>query len=301
MSDVQANNESSFRQAPLLEYHRWKFKLYRIMGPFLGRRIQTNRLETVKSIHDQAVSWERQLPDSLRLETYEDDDTLEQQRLLAMQTLALQLTYDNLLIILHRSVAFGDGGIKVDSGSGASRLEQVSFSRRQLLQSALRTSELHKYHRLLQACRETHAVMHIGICLFTSGVVLCAIALSDPLSSTSEKAKVGIMNILRMHQDSVSNRHLLSIQSVKILKDLVTVVMQAEQKIIIGPPSPASVSHPERPTSRESTTFLPSQNSPMASTQSRNNNDRNAARASAHRGFLNPLQEGMSACSQLTG
>ena len=44
-------------QGPLLEYHRQKFQLYRIMGPFLGRRLQRNRLETVKTLHDQLVTW----------------------------------------------------------------------------------------------------------------------------------------------------------------------------------------------------------------------------------------------------
>jgi hypothetical protein len=211
------------------------------MGPFLGRQLQTNRLETVKAIHRQLASWENQLPDSLRLETYKNDDRSAPPRLLQLAALALQLTYDNLRIILHRSVAFGDVGHEADLGGGTVASENSSFSRQQLLESALRTSELHRYPHLLQACRKTHAVMHIGICLFTSGVVLCALAHLEPLSAISQKAKAGIMQIIRLQKDSVSNQHVLSVQSVKILEDLVAVVMQAEQRMILGDATLASI------------------------------------------------------------
>lgn len=261
------------------------------MGPFLGRRLQSNRLDTVKGIHSQATSWEKQLPSSLRLETYQDDSS-EQPRLLQMQALALQLAYDNLQIILHRSVAFGDNGNGINPIGIEAQTRSFSFSRQQLLKSALRTSELHNYRQLLHACRKTHAVMHIGICLFTSGVVLCAIALSEPLSATSQKAKAGIMNILRMHQGSVLNQHLLSVQGVKILEDLVAVVMQSEQRTILGCPSPASVSHPESLMDCKNTAWPPSQNSPVVPNSNWNNNGRNTPHALATQGFLNPLQEG---------
>ncbi|KAB8233898.1 Zn(II)2Cys6 transcription factor [Aspergillus alliaceus] len=224
------------RQGPLLEYHRWKFRLYRTMGPFLGRRLQTNRVETVKSIHSQLVTWEGQFPDILRLETYTNEDTSRPPSLLQLAALALQLTYDNLRIILHRSVAFGDVGHEVDLAKEALGSEISNFSRQQLLESALRTSELYRYPHLLEACRRTHAVMHIGICLFTSGVVLCALALMEPLSVISQKAKAGIMRIIRLQRERVSSQHVLSLQSVKILEDLVAVVMQAEQRTILGDP-----------------------------------------------------------------
>lgn len=60
--------------------------------------------------------------------------------------------------------------------------------------------------------------MHIGICLFTAGVVLCAIALPEFLSKTSQKAKIGIIHIIRLQKNGVSSQYLLSAQSVKILK-----------------------------------------------------------------------------------
>ncbi|KAF2032828.1 hypothetical protein EK21DRAFT_86837 [Setomelanomma holmii] len=49
--------ELSGQIVSLLSYHRHKFQLYRIMGPFLGRRIQTNRLESlaVMALHRWAL------------------------------------------------------------------------------------------------------------------------------------------------------------------------------------------------------------------------------------------------------
>ncbi|KAE8378968.1 fungal-specific transcription factor domain-containing protein [Aspergillus bertholletiae] len=232
--------ETSPRQSPLLTYHQWKFRLYRLMGPFLGRRLQTKGLDTVKVIHERLATWERELPNSLRLETYKNDDTSGHPPLIQLAALALQLTYDNLRIILHRSVAFGDMGQEARINGRLVGTESSVFSRQQLLDAALRTSELYQYSHLLQASRRTHAVMHIGICLFTSGVVLCALSLMEPLSTTSQKAKAGIMQIIRLQKERVSNQHVLSLQSVKILEDLVNVVMQAEQRIILGGPIQSS-------------------------------------------------------------
>lgn len=231
ISDLQSNTTEGPRQKEHLDYHRWKFRLYRIVGPFLGRRIQTNRLESVKTLHEQLTSWQKELPKELRLDLYKDKDKDDSQTpsLLQMQALALQLTYDNIQIILHRSLAFGSG-----SSSQGSNLPSSALSREQLFQSALRTSNLKDYSHVLHACATTHAAMHVGICLFTAGVVLCSFAISEPLSATSEAAKNGVTNILRFQHDPLLNQHLLSAQSVRILEDLVKVLMHSEQSFIVG-------------------------------------------------------------------
>lgn len=279
--------EISPRQGPLLTYHQWKFRLYRIMGPFLGRRLQSNRLETVRAIHGQLVAWERELPDSLRLEKYGESGSSGDAPLIQLAALALQLTYDNLRIILHRSVAFGDIGHEVGLAGRVVETESTAFSRQQLLESALRTSELYRYSHLLQASRRTHAVMHIGICLFTSGVVLCALSLMEPLSITSQKAKAGIMQIIRLQKESVSNQHVLSLQSVRILEDLVNVVMQAEQRTILGGPIPASISQPKGRAKRVA------DNEYTGISQSQTNMNENSGGANTTtQASLTPLQEG---------
>lgn len=161
-----------------------------------------------------------------------------------MQALALQLTYDNIQIILHRSLSFGSGSRVSNTDYSPDDLPKSALSRKQLFQSALRTSELNDYSHVLHACGKTHAAMHVGICLFTAGVVLCAFAISEPLSATSEAAKNGVMNILRFQHDPILNEHLLSAQSVKILEDLVTVLLRSEHSLIRGDktiPSPPIV------------------------------------------------------------
>ncbi|KAF7624965.1 hypothetical protein AFLA_001841 [Aspergillus flavus NRRL3357] len=283
---VRDVGEISPRQGPLLTYHQWKFRLYRIMGPFLGRRLQSNRLETVRAIHGQLVAWERELPDSLRLEKYGESGSSGDAPLIQLAALALQLTYDNLRIILHRSVAFGDIGHEVGLAGRVVETESTAFSRQQLLESALRTSELYRYSHLLQASRRTHAVMHIGICLFTSGVVLCALSLMEPLSITSQKAKAGIMQIIRLQKESVSNQHVLSLQSVRILEDLVNVVMQAEQRTILGGPIPASISQPKGRAKRVA------DNEYTGISQSQTNMNENSGGANTTtQASLTPLQE----------
>jgi hypothetical protein len=111
VSDIKTDGQTRSRQGPLLEYHQWKFKLYRIIGWFLSQKLQDNQLDSLNVIHTRLSSWKSELPDKLRLETYKDNPNSEL-RILKMQALALQLTYDNMQIILHRSAAFGvnEGG-----------------------------------------------------------------------------------------------------------------------------------------------------------------------------------------------
>ena len=76
--------------------------------------------------------------------------------------------------------------------------------------------------------------MHIGITLFTAGVVLCAISLSQPLSSTSQRAKNGVMHIIRVCKDTTFGQNLVSRQSILLLERLVAIVLQLENQIITG-------------------------------------------------------------------
>ncbi|KAF4157751.1 hypothetical protein CNMCM6936_005453 [Aspergillus lentulus] len=285
ISDIKIYGHKRTRQGPLLEYHQWKFKLYRIVGPLLSRRLQANRVESLTAVHAQLSSWKNELPDKLRLETYKDGPKGES-RIIEMQALVLQLTYDNLQIILHRSAAFAGNERAFRSNGGATL---YNSSREQLLESALRTSQLHQHAQLLQSCRKTHAVMHIGICLFTAGVVLCAIALAQPLSIASQKAKEGVMRILRLQGDSVSSQHLLSMQSVQILRDLVIVVMRSEERAILGH---ASNFIPERPGDDHSTLPIPQADSIIMDQALPD--DTGAAQPSPTLGALNPLQQDQS-------
>ncbi|EHK46183.1 hypothetical protein TRIATDRAFT_292334 [Trichoderma atroviride IMI 206040] len=229
VSDIQSGQQISGKNS-LLVYHQWKFQLYRIMGLFLGRRRQQKQVETVYTIHQQLLQWRKDLPECLQLQSY--DQNSEQISILQMQALNLQLTYDNLQIILHRTAAFqyNDKECKFTSSSTGN-----SPSLQQLFDSAMDISELYKYSSTLHASRRTHADMHIGITLFTAGVVLCAICLSHPMTTMVSRAKTGVMHIIRMCRNaSSSNQHLVSTQSLSILDSLVTVVLRLETDMITG-------------------------------------------------------------------
>jgi hypothetical protein len=199
-----------------------------------------------------------------------------------LQALALQLTYDNLQIILHRSVAFRDNCQSMASGGTAASAHNTALHREELLQAALRTSELGHYSHIIHACRRTHAVMHVGICLFTAGVVLCALCLSEPLSISSQKAKTGVMAIIRMHKNTFSHQHLLSAQSARILEDSVAAVMQFEQQLILGDIPPRS------PSLRPGNSIGDNE---VASSSNGSRQVNSTPQAAENEAFLAPLQE----------
>ncbi|KAL6886745.1 fungal-specific transcription factor domain-containing protein [Trichoderma evansii] len=253
VSDIQLGQQMNAEDS-LIVYHQWKFQLYRIMGLFLGRRRQQKRAETVYTIHQQLLQWRKDLPESLQLESYDQDS--EHISLLQMQALNLQLTYDNLQIILHRTAAFQYNDKECKFRSSSTR---NNTSLQQLLDSAMEISELYKYSSTLHASRRTHADMHIGITLFTAGVVLCAICLSHPITAISSRAKTGVMHIIRMCRNaSSSNQHLISTQSLSILDSLVTVVLRLETDLIIGRTNhPAVVSFDQHRSSRSIEDIMP--------------------------------------------
>lgn len=284
VSDIQLGQQTN-AQDSLLVYHQWKFRLYRIMGLFLGRRRQQKRIETINTIHQQLLQWRKNLPESLQLQNYDQDS--EHISLLQMQALNLQLTYDNLQIILHRTAAFqyNDKERKFRSSSTIN-----NPSLQQLLDSAIDISELYKYSSTLHASRRTHADMHIGITLFTAGVVLCAICLSQPMTTMGSRAKTGVMHIIRMCRNAASaKQHLVSTQSLSILDSLVTVVLRLETDLIIG-----KSNHPVLINSDQRRPSMPIQNILSSAEAATPKGDAaNLRRSSAgSQGLLQPIREG---------
>lgn len=214
---------------PLLTAHVHKFQLYRIVGQFLSRKKLPGRSRSVKAIHDELTLWREHLPSELRMESYADASADGEPSILQMQALALQLTYDNIQIMLHRTAAFEDGNKVRTTPEGV-------FSLHHLTEASLRTAELYKFSKTLQACRRTHANMHVGITLFTAGVVLCIVCIVQPLSAASQRAKTGIMHIISVCKSAfdTQSQSIASRQSVATLERLVAVVLRLENQIITG-------------------------------------------------------------------
>jgi hypothetical protein len=151
-----------------------------------------------------------------------------------IHALSLQLTYDNLQIILHRTAVFKSDMMEGEIGTMSPK---ASTSLQQMLTSALDTSELYRHPHVLNACRKTHADLHIGITMFTAGVVLCAICLSRPLTEMGARAKTGVMHIIRMCREMPADRYsgqIVSEQSLRIIDSLVEVILRQETDLITG-------------------------------------------------------------------
>lgn len=189
--------------------------------------------------------WQNNLPPNLALDKMSDvspaSSTAEKTH--KLQALALQLTYDNLMIIIHRPLL-------ADQRASLTRFREQAQSQarpsevppelhyptsnedsnfKQCLDSALRVSRVQNKPELMKLAAETHLVAFLGMNLFTSSVVMSVCALSDPLSDTAQEAKRGITRTLLV-QKSLSRRTSLSMQSSVILEDIVQLILERERE-----------------------------------------------------------------------
>lgn len=230
ISDIDIDGQTHVPARPLILYHQHKFRLYRIMGAFLGRKRQGNRFESIGTIHHRMLQWRHELPDVLTLSGQAQSMDPSVVKPTEIHALSLQLTYDNLQIILHRTAVFSN----IDDMSMSPK---SSTSLQQIFTSAMDTSELSQHPQILDACRRTHADVHVGMTMFTAGVVLCAICLSQPLTEMGSRAKTGVMHITRMCRETTAGLYsgqLISEQSLGIIDGLVEVMLRQETDLITG-------------------------------------------------------------------
>ncbi|QKX52984.1 uncharacterized protein TRUGW13939_00055 [Talaromyces rugulosus] len=240
-------------------YQRELNRLYLIASPALkaifgSRTLGTsNQLtgdtyyELAKNATQDLQRWYRLLPSHLSLDLEQDfhaDGSLKS-RAYALQSLSLQLTYDNVLIILHRPLlnrqvdilstdneraALGDGNSINHSGSAAFSVASSEL----WSNAAVRTSRVTELPVLAQLATESHLVAFLAINLFNAAVVLAVMALSEPLSDTAQDIKRTITRILRL-QDLLGKRSALSKQCATILKNVVILLLRRESETIFAP------------------------------------------------------------------
>ncbi|KAL4985608.1 fungal-specific transcription factor domain-containing protein [Aspergillus falconensis] len=215
--------------------------------------------EATRKLH----RWRDELPDNLTLNLEEDfqPDNGPSARAHALQSLSLQLTYDNILIVLHRpllarqvdhlstdhSTPGGRGEVDPDNGRFNDLSQPQTDSPFEALSpgssvassvhwwnAALRTSRVTELPVLAQLATDSHLVAFLAINLFNAAVVLAVMALSDPLSDTAQVVKRTITRILRL-QDLLGRRSALSKQSTTILKRVVTLLLRRESEAILAP------------------------------------------------------------------
>lgn len=225
-------------------------RVYQIASPLLeniyGIRFSTDpslRSEMpamISRIDRMMRDWQESLPVDLNLEKKGDIGltTPIDAKLHRLQALALQLTYDNLMIVIHRPL-LADQRHKKSNGANQNENQAQSStintsthrnSFQQCLNSALRISRIQQCNKnLLALARRTHLVSFIGMNLFTSSVVMFICALSDTLSDLAQEAKRGITRNLKMLK-LLSGDGSLSMQCSKILEDLVQIIVDEEKE-----------------------------------------------------------------------
>ncbi|KAH9211649.1 fungal-specific transcription factor domain-containing protein [Leptodontidium sp. 2 PMI_412] len=218
-------------------------------------------LDDVQNIHDQLIAWSANLPPELRLAGTSADNSFQEPvgspiaMTFRLQALALQLAYDNILILLHRpllshnaeniatqnlsdllAAETGHGrvsGLRSGSRTPNSPFTISTLSKSQCWESAYRTSTLSQHETLLRRALETHAASYIGIHMFTAGTILSIVALSRPLSSRAQMSKRAIARVIRM-SNMLGRYNKLAAQSERILEEFVRLVLAKEMAAILS-------------------------------------------------------------------
>jgi hypothetical protein len=236
-------------------------KLYMIASPLIktifGLRISTKGKEgfpsrytsLMEDINQTLTFWRNQLPSNLRFNFDYDvplDASLEQ-RVYHRQALSLQLTYDNILIIMHRPIlAQQVDSLCKTSPSSAQDIDETWISAaessgvssvqtsQKWWEAAVRISSVTKLPNTARLATDSHLVGFLAIILFNSAIVMVVYALSDPLSDRAQEAKRNLTRSFRL-VELLGKRSSLSRQSSVILQDVIQMLLDRESQAMLGP------------------------------------------------------------------
>lgn len=256
------------------EYQRELNKLYLVASPVLGDIFspQSKRFmagngyhQLVQTVTEQLWSWRRSLPSTLNCEMNRDcePEITLRSKSHRLQSLSLQLTFDNLLIILHRpfisqqidslhlSQALDKSSPTGNSSYGAAPMdaayvptqhvnittdptETQGSSTQEWWNAAVRTSKVTELPQLAQLATDSHLVAFLAINLFNAAIVMAVMAVSDPLSDMAQEAKRVITRIYRL-QELLGKRSTLSMQSCLVLRNVIHLLLRREAEAILAP------------------------------------------------------------------
>jgi hypothetical protein len=212
----------------------------------------------ITKVTAQLWSWRTSLPAHLSLDLDRDCGPCPSaaSRVHHLQALSLQLTFDNLLIIIHRPFLAQhvddllnnqpDDGLSVNqtgsdfaSAPHEDQIEQRSqepevSSTEQWWNAALRTSRVTEMPQLAQLATDSHLVAFLAINLFNSAIVMIVVALSDPLSDRTLEVKRTVTRIVRL-QEILGKRSTLPLQNNVVLKDVIRMLLQREADAMLAP------------------------------------------------------------------
>jgi hypothetical protein len=255
--NISFSSTSGPERVSLSPYQIQLNRIYQIASPLLeniygiryshDRSLRSQMPSTVKKIDQLMQAWQDDLPPHLHLDKNDDVGLTSstEEKMHRLQALSLQLTYDNLMIVIHRPLLADQGYRRSRTQNayrppsphpnGNSSPDEESkgtndINLRQCLASALRISKVQQNKRhLLALARSTHLVSFLGMNLFTSSVVMFICALSDTLSDIAQEAKRGMARNLKMLK-LLSGDGSLSMQCSVILEDLVQQIVNKEKE-----------------------------------------------------------------------
>ncbi|KAJ5813021.1 transcriptional regulator family: Fungal Specific TF [Penicillium robsamsonii] len=257
-------------------YQRELNQLYLIASPALKTVFGSRTLRASEQLNgdtyfalvrhatENLQKWRSCLPNHLALDLNRDFDTDDRPsaRAHALQSLSLQLTYDNVLIVLHRPLLArqvdhlytvntqSPEGSRTDnlmyhpnttpSVAQSNLPSNSAFPNTQTtspdlwMNAAKRTSRVTEMPTLAQLATDSHLGAFLAINLFNAAIVLAVMALSEPLSDTAQEMKRTITRILRL-QDLLGRRFALSKQSTAVLKNVAIMLLRRESAAMLAP------------------------------------------------------------------
>jgi hypothetical protein len=256
---MELRRDGTYQPVTIQSYHRHRAALYRIFAPVSrdmygrGSRSSEDVAKRIRGVHQQLQDWQSNLPPELKLGSYgqqqqQQSDTNRDPivQVFRLQALALQVTYDNVMILLHRPLLQYEGPQRSPSSVNTRRPDDTNSSaitdlektarasRQHCWAAALRTSfMIESVPDLLNAARPTPFGAYIGMNAFTSGVMLGIFALSNPISVEATEAKRGIGRIISM-PSTPGYKAALWAQSSRVLEGLLRLILEEEVRALIA-------------------------------------------------------------------
>ncbi|OAL19040.1 hypothetical protein AYO22_10369 [Fonsecaea multimorphosa] len=256
---VELLEDGTHERVTTFTYQRLKFKLYRIASPITrdlyskGNSSTREIVDRVQEINRSLLIWKQDVPPEMQPSSFSGlaDETRKNPvlKLFHLQALSLQISYNNIQLILHRPLVAFPGIISTRHFPTRGRRQSapahnheddqhcslgqystlVENSRAQCWESALRIC--HEYLEILRLTRNTHAVAYAGIQAFTAGVMLAIFALSQPFSAQVQEAKRWVGRLIKRPRQ-LGNRTAISDQSGHILEKLLRLILAQEIKML---------------------------------------------------------------------
>jgi hypothetical protein len=159
-----------------------------------------------------------------------------------LQALALELAYENTMILTHRPLLsyklVTKADEKLDDTSRFDTVRENPFSKSMQAchDAAMRLSELVN-SPILDLISETYAAAFVSIHTFTAGVALGVLGSIEPLTPQTQEAKVGLHRLMSI-QAKLKARSLLATQGLGILQRLTKLVLDKELSMMLDVSKP---------------------------------------------------------------